>query len=530
MFKALLKSRIQATLAAMFRSGKKGKRRSRAGIAGYVLLMLYVAVCFFFLFFMMAVQLCGPLLEAGLGWLYFALTGVMAVAMAVIGSVFTAQTQLFEARDNEMLLAMPVPPSYILGSRMLALYGQSFLFGAFVLLPSAAAYLIVASPSAAACVFYVLILFLLPLLSLTLTCILGWLVALVSSRMRNKSLITVLLSLAFLGAYFYFYSKLNDYLQLLVANGEAVGEAVRRALFPLYQMGLAAQGDGGAFVWFLLCVAAPFGLMYWILSRSFLRIATARRGAAKIRYREKTLRVSSPDRALLGKELRHLWGSPMYLLNGGFGSVFLVVGAVLAAVKGRWLLELLGQIPQLLRWMPIVGCAAICLLAAMNIITAPSISLEGKSIWLLQSLPVSGWQVLRSKLRLHMLITAAPALLCSVVLNLVLLPDPLSAVLLLVTPAVFSFLCAVLGLTVNLLMPRLDWVSEAHAVKQSGSSMLAIFADWGIVLVFAALFFALRNAVSPAVFLLICTAVMALACWSLCRWLKTRGAAIFGAL
>lgn len=220
----------------------------------------------------------------------------------------------------------------------------------------------------------------------------------------------------------------------------------------------------------------------------------------------------------------------MYLLNGGFGSVFLVVGAVLAAVKGRWLLELLGQIPQLLRWMPIVGCAAICLLAAMNIITAPSISLEGKSIWLLQSLPVSGWQVLRSKLRLHMLITAAPALLCSVVLNLVLLPDPLSAVLLLVTPAVFSFLCAVLGLTVNLLMPRLDWVSEAHAVKQSGSSMLAIFADWGIVLVFAALFFALRNAVSPAVFLLICTAVMALACWSLCRWLKTRGAAIFGAL
>ena len=88
MFRALLRSRVQGILASLTRSGKKGKRRSGAGLVGYGLLMLYAGACFLFLFFLMASQLCGPLLSAGLGWLYFALMGVMALALGVIGSVF----------------------------------------------------------------------------------------------------------------------------------------------------------------------------------------------------------------------------------------------------------------------------------------------------------------------------------------------------------------------------------------------------------------------------------------------------------
>ena len=530
MFRALLRSRVQGILASLTRSGKKGKRRSGAGLVGYGLLMLYAGACFLFLFFLMASQLCGPLLSAGLGWLYFALMGVMALALGVIGSVFTTQTQLFEARDNEMLLAMPVPPSYILGSRMLALYGQSFFCSALVLLPTVAAYVPETTLSGVQIVLLVLILFLLPMLSLALSCVLGWLVALISSRMRNKSLITVLLSLAFLGAYVYFYSRMNYYLQLLVANGESVGAAVRRVLFPLYQMGLAAMGSPVAFVWFLLCAVVPFGAVYAVLSASFLKIATTRRGAAKLRYRERALKVSTPQQALLRRELRHLWSSPMYLLNGAFGSVFLLIGAVAAAVKGNALMELLAPVPGLQSWMPVIACAAVCLVAAANIITAPSVSLEGKTIWLVQTMPVAGWWVLKAKLQMHMLVTAIPALLCSAVLAVILRADLLMTLMLLVAPVVFSFLCAVLGLVVNLLMPRLDWVNEAYAVKQSGSSILTIFADWGIVLAFGGLFFLVGDLVSHGVYVLLCTFVMAAACWLMCRWLRRRGAEIFAHL
>ena len=130
--------------------------------------------------------------------------------------LLTAQTQLFEAKDNEMLLAMPIPPSYILGSRMVALYGQSFLCSVVVLVPSLVAYLQAVAPSPAAIGMCVAAMFVLPLLSLTLSCILGWLVAMISTRLRNKSLITVVLSIGFLLAYFYLYSQMSRYLQLLL--------------------------------------------------------------------------------------------------------------------------------------------------------------------------------------------------------------------------------------------------------------------------------------------------------------------------
>ena len=47
-------------------------------------------------------------------------------------------------------------------------------------------------------------------------------------------------------------------------------------------------------------------------------------------------------------------------------------------------------------------CAVMGLVAAMNDMAAPSVSLEGKSLWLLQSTPVTPWQVLRAKLSMEL--------------------------------------------------------------------------------------------------------------------------------
>lgn len=64
-------------------------------------------------------------------------------------------------------------------------------------------------------------------------------------------------------------------------------------------------------------------------------------------------------------------------------------------------------------------CAALCTLVGMNDMAAPSVSLEGKSLWLAQSLPVTSWQVLRAKLRMHLLLTAVPAALCGICMAVV---------------------------------------------------------------------------------------------------------------
>ena len=155
----------------------------------------------------------------------------MAVVLAVVGSVFLQQATLYEAKDNALLLSLPTPPSKILLARMLSLYVQNFLFGGLCFWPAVIVYWMTTAMSRASLVFCVLLCFLLPLLSLALTCVLAWLTALLTSRMRNKTVFTMVLSLAFLGAYFYFYYQINDYLQLLIANSRAVGTNIRKVLY-----------------------------------------------------------------------------------------------------------------------------------------------------------------------------------------------------------------------------------------------------------------------------------------------------------
>ena len=526
MLKTLIKKQLQMMLTAFYRAGKNKKQKSKAGYLVYAVLMLYVAGVIFFLFYSMMDTLCAPLVNSGLGWLYFSLAGVLSVVLAGIGSVFMTQSMLYEAKDNEFLLSLPIPPSKILFSRMFSLYIQNFLFGGLVFLAAVIVYGKTASPNAASVVFCVLLFFLLPLFSLALTCILAWLTALLTSRMRNKTVFTMVLSLVFLGVYFAVYFRINSYLQMILTNSEAIGKNIKTILYPLYQMGLAAEGEAKAFVIFAAMVLALSGMVYTVLSRSFIRIATAKHSAAKAKYREKALRVGSVDKSLFRKELRRFTGSAVYMLNCGLGSLILVVGAVAAILKQDALLSFGELIPGGKELLPLLGCAAVCLAAAPNTVTAPSVSLEGKNLWILQSLPVDGKKILFAKLKLHMVITAPIAFLCGVVLNILLKPSPVTAVLTLILPCVFIFLCGELGLLLNLKMPKLDWTNEAVTVKQSMSVMISLFANWGIIMLLAGVYYLLPvgSLISNDLFLLICIAVLAVCSAVLWKMLTGWGA------
>jgi len=121
MLKSLLRVRFAALLAAFTGQSRKRGRQTKGKAAGYAILMLYCFCAFVFLFYTSFSQLAAAFFPAGLGWLYFAMFAIMAFALMFIGSVFTAKSQLFEAKDNELLLSMPVPPGMILLSRMAAL-------------------------------------------------------------------------------------------------------------------------------------------------------------------------------------------------------------------------------------------------------------------------------------------------------------------------------------------------------------------------------------------------------------------------
>ena len=59
------------------------------------------------------------------------------------------------------------------------------------------------------------------------------------------------------------------------------------------------------------------------------------------------------------------------------------------------------------------GLLYVCLIASMNDMVVPSVSLEAKTLWLSHSLPITPWQALRAKMSVQLLLTVFPAFFCA---------------------------------------------------------------------------------------------------------------------
>lgn len=531
MIKALFKKQLLEVFSWVYFDRKNSKNRSKSGIIGYAALYLFIFAFLGMFFFQMADSLCKPLSDAGFGWLYFALTGLIAVAMGVFGSVFSTYSSLYQAKDNDFLLSLPVPPGKILLIRLSGVYLMGLMYELIIAIPTMIVYFLTVRPTVLSAVFNLLLPLVLSFFVLTLSCILGFFVAIISSKVKRKNIITVILSLVFIAAYYYVYAKAYRIIQAILAAPEKVGNSVKSILYPFYQMGLGAEGNALSFLIFTLMVAALLFITYLVLSKSFLSVATANKGAAKKAYKEREAKVSSVEKALLFKELRRFLGCPIYMLNCGLGIVLMPIAAVAVLIKGADLVAMLsGILGEYANILPLLAAAAVCMLCTMNDISAPSVSLEGKNLWLVQSFPIPAKKVLHAKLQLHLLLTIIPAVLLAVCVCIVFkIPLPY-AILILVFTAIFIFLMALIGLALNLKMPNLTWTDPTVPVKQSLCVVIALFGGWVIILALGGIYFALMKFITPLIYLITVSVLLAVVSILLLRWVDTKGAKIFETL
>ena len=138
--------------------------------------------------------------------------------------------------------------------------------------------------------------------------------------------------------------------------------------------------------------------------------------------------------------------------------------------------------------------------------------------------------MLRAKLAVHLTLTGVPAAVCYVLLAFA---HPFSAAELLlgaVLIAGYVLLMASFGLFVGLRMPNLHWTNEITPIKQGGSVMLALFANWFYAIALGGLYFLCGRYLSAAAYLALAAAITAAVCALLLRWVKQRGTRIFAAL
>lgn len=528
MLKTLFRKQMLELNRNFFYDEKKGKARSKSASTVSILLFVFLMVGVIGGIFIYMAKTISPLIEGNMGWMYFLIMGSVAVMLGIFGSVFNTYASLYQAKDNDLILSMPIPVRIILIVRLSGVYLMGAMYSLIVFIPAMIIYYITAGVTAAGIAGTVISALLITIFVFVLSCMLGWLVARISGKLKNKSLVTVLVSIAFIVVYYFVYFRANEMINSLLENAIKTGSTIKLKAQPLYIAGCAAQGDVKSLLIVSAVVLVLLVVTVLVLSRTFLSIATSSSNEKKAVYKEKKVKCKSISGALYSREMKHFLASPVYMLNCALGTLFIMIAAVAVLWKGRWVEDIfvfgMGMPGEML-FVILVG--AICLMTTMNTITAPSISLEGRNLWIVQSLPVPAWQVLCSKLYVHLILTSVPTLICSICTCIALKPGIIMSLFLFVTPQIFVLFEAMFGLAMNLKQPNLNWTSETAVVKQSFCLLAVLFGGWGIIILLVIAFILLHEYINTYLFMLLCTVLFVVLSVVLYRWLKNRGVKLF---
>ncbi len=532
MLKLLLKRQMTEIFRSFFYNAKKNEARTPVSTAVYialfVILMVFVvggvsaALSFF---------ICGPLVSAGMDWLYFALNGLLSVAFGAFGSVFNTFSSLYLSKDNDLLLSLPIPVHIIMTSRLLGVYLMGLMYSGTFILPPVIVYWLSVPMNAAGIVGSLWFVFLISVFVFTLSCALGWVVAKISVKIKNKSFVTVFVSLLFFAVYYLCCFKAQSLISDFIANASKYGDKIKGSVYPVYLFGRAGTGETVS----LLVITAVFllllGIVWFGISKSFLKIATSPASIAKKAYKETDAKQKGIFGALLSKEFSRFTSSPNYMLNCGFGIVMAVITGIALIWKGKLFFGIIGEILGSNDSLPAVICIVVCLVSAMNNMAAPSVSLEGKSIWLLQSLPVPVIKILTAKLAVQLILTGVPMLFCiacSLFAYGYAAAELLLVVLICLSYCVYT---AVFGLFMGLLMPNVNWTNETTPIKQSGCVAFSLLNNVLYTVIMFVVFMVLRAAgVGFVVFAAVFTALSLALSFAIYSWIGKKGCEVFSSL
>jgi ABC-2 type transport system permease protein len=532
MLKVLLKKQLAEVFRSYFFDAKKNRMRSRGAVVGWFFFFFVIMVGVLGgLFTALALSMCGGLALAGMDWLYFLLMGGLAIILGAFGSVFNTYSSLYLSKDNDLLLSLPIPVRYIIAARLLNVYLMGTMYAATAILPALIVYWAVVGFTVSRFLCGLLLFVIVSFIVLLLSCLLGWVAAKVSRKLKNRSFITVFIAVLFIAAYYFIYFKANDMIRDVIRNAELYGARIKGAAYGLFMFGQIGAGDWFSALLFTLLTALLCCLCWLVLTRSFLSIAAAGGGGERVRYREKAVRGKSAGTALLVKELGRFTSSPSYMLNCGLPILLLPALGIFLLFKGR---ELSAAVNAALAGRQdtaaMLTAGVLCMLAAMNNMATPAVSLEGKCIWIPQSLPLRPRDALRAKAAMQLILTAVPLLFAAVCAVVVLEASPAAKLCCILLPLGYAFYSAMFGTAVGTRLPLLSWTTELAPIKQSAAVAITIFGGWAIILLLGGLYLAFGHRLGAAAYMGLWTLAFAAAGCCLLRWLDTKGAAIFAGL
>lgn len=492
----LVKIKITGDITSMitFMRGRNAKGNGFNVGTALIIAVIVIAFSFMMIFsFGLAMVMAFQMVEKNCVWLYFPMGFMSSAIFSLIGTIFAAQSYLFDAHDNELLLSMPIRPSDVLLSRMIALYLLNFVYTNLLFLPVGVAYALFLRFTPVTLLFFIISMFFIPLLVTALSSVFGFLFGKLAHRIPNKNVLTIILGFATVAVLSVITINFGKIIGVLMNEVDVIADFVSRYFASLYWYGLATSmgytpimGGGTTSRMFgieaigivplITITSALVYAAFVFLSDHFERIVTRKTATKKKKYVRQPMKRTNVQLALIKKEVGYFFSLPSYVMNAGMSTIMALLLGVGILLRGNliidWIPRLFPEAATNVISLALGSSLALC--CTLNDVTAPTISLEGKTIWILKSTPLGAMKVFIAKALLAPIVSLPGVCFTAIAAALVLKLGVGDILFVLFVPLLASLFSGFLGVCVNLKLPRFDWTNEITVIKQSLSVIFTL--------------------------------------------------------
>lgn len=413
-------------------------------------------------------------------------------------TIFKANGELFGFNDYELVMSLPISAREIINSRFINMYLWNTFISILVMGPMGAVYGWYGRPDWYFYPLWLIGIFLSSLIPTTIAAVIGAVITAISTKFRYANVVATVLSFVLVIGILIGSMSLgsansslgglidgsgNVDISALSALAPVISDVVNRAYPPaaLFTAGVVE----GQFVKYLLFAGLSIGwylLFVYLLSLRYQKINTAITSrASRTNYQLKSLHQGSMVSALYKKTMLRILKSTVVATNLLMGCIMAIIAAGAMLVVGPETLARTLEMPEILPVLKNAAPFVIGAMASMTNTACVSLALEGKTIWVIKSLPISSKTLYDSYLLVNLSFTLPTSLICSALMAVALKPNFLETVVLFVTPLVCVVATAVIGLLIGNRLAYYDWQEETQLIKQSMMSMLGMLG--GLVVV-----------------------------------------------
>lgn len=502
---------------ALFRVKSKNKSKFSSFVpillAGYIMFMIWSG----------ANSFLEKLAPMNLGYLILA-TATMGISlMTIIEGIYKSGPLLFNCKDDQLLLSLPIKRRTVLFVRILKLYIFELLYNSMFLLPVMVAYIRWGNVNLTYYLTCIIMLLLLPIIPIAISCVIGAITSGISSKFKFKNAVQIILSMIILVGVMYLSFKVEDVFNYLLANAESINDFITRRYYPAGVFSkLVVDFNVKELLIFVAINIIVMVFTVLVLGKFYFRINSGLKNISTSKTHTKVkdlkFKARSQTSSLIKKEFNTFFKTPVFIINAGFALVLFIVLAVVAAIKFDGVVAFLideengfGLANDLIyNNLSVIIFALLSFGTFMTSITSSVISLEGRNISILKSLPIKTKTILMSKIYAALLITTPALLVGDLIMFIRFRTNILEALLLIVLSILMPLISHFIGIIINLKYPKLEWETPAEAVKQSTSSFIAVMLGMAVLIIVVGIAFALLGKVLPIIVLLIATGVSGL--------------------